>query len=135
MPPPARYRKVLIVEDEPSIRGVMYTLLAALRCDSDVAANGREALAKISQEEYDAVLLDLRCADLVPEEVLAQIQDLRPNLVGRVLVITAEVADPKIAELIERYFLLRIPDSRLKQDLLGVLMALLIIPPQSQPAR
>jgi len=95
-------RKVLIVEDEPSIRNILYVLLAGLGCEGDIAYNSREALAMIRHENFDAVLLDLRCSELTPHEVVDQIKELRPNLVDRVLVITGEVTDPATLEMIER---------------------------------
>lgn len=127
-------RKVLIVEDEPSIRNIMYTLLAGLGCEGGVAGNGREALAMLGQEQFDAVLLDLRCSDLPPDEVVSGIHDLRPSLVGNVLVITGEVSDPQTLDFVERHFLLPVPRDRVFQELLGRLRALLRIPrPLSPP--
>jgi CheY-like chemotaxis protein len=124
IPAPAR-RKVLIIEDEPAIRNVIYVLLAGLGCESDVAHNGREALAMIQHEDFDAVLLDLRCSDLPPEQVVSEIKEIRPNLVGRVLVITGEVADPQTLEMIERNCLPHVPRSRLMQELWERLRTLL----------
>ena len=58
-PNPPR-RKVLIIEDEPSIRNVLYVLLAGIGCDSDAAYDTHMALSMIRQDRFDAVLLDLR---------------------------------------------------------------------------
>jgi DNA-binding response OmpR family regulator len=121
---PAR-RKVLIIEDEPSIRNALYVLLAGLGCEGDVAYTGQQALSMISRETFDAVLLDLRCNNLTPDQVVSEIKELRPNLVGRVLVITGEVTDPQTMELIERHFLPHVPGSRLKQELWERLRTLL----------
>lgn len=125
MNPAQARRKVLIIEDEPSIRNVIYVLLAGLGCESDVAHNGRQALAMIQHENFDAVLLDLRCSDLPPEQVVSQLREIRPNLVGRVLVITGEVADPQTLEMIERNCLPHVPRNRLMQDLWEHLRTLL----------
>jgi DNA-binding NtrC family response regulator len=54
-------RNVLIIEDEPSMRNVICVLLAGLGCAGDIAHDGRQALAMIEKESFDAVLLDLRC--------------------------------------------------------------------------
>ena len=117
MSPQAPRRKVLIVEDEPSIRNVLYVLLAGLGCDGDVASGGKMALSMIRQESFDAVLLDLRCSQLPAEEMVAQIKELRPNLVGRVLVITGEVTDPRTLEVIERNCLPHVPRNRVIEEL------------------
>ncbi len=110
-------RKVLIIEDEPSIRNILYVLLAGLNCEGDIAYSGQQALAMISRERFDAVLLDLRCINLPADQVVSQITEIRPNLVGRVLVITGEVSDPQTLEIIERHCLPYVPRNRLLQDL------------------
>jgi len=129
-------RKVLLVESEPVARELLRVLVKNLGCQGEVAADGRQALAMVSLEDFDAVLLDLRSSSLPPEEVVSGIHDIRPSLVGRVLVITGEVDDHATLDLIERYFLLRIRQSRLLFDVVGRLRALLRIAPspsQIQP--
>jgi len=129
-------RKVLVIEGEPATSEVLGVLLSKLGCRGEVAVNGQQALAMVSRRDFDAVLLDLRSCTLPPEEVVSGIHDIRPSLVGRVLVITGEVDDRQTLDLIERYFLLQIRRSNLLDDLVGRLRALLRIAPlpsQSQP--
>jgi len=118
-------RKILIIEDEPSIRNIIYVLLAGLDCDSEIAYSGKQALGMISRGSFDAVLLDLRSSDSPPEEMVAQMKKIRPNLVGRVLVITGEVSDPKILDWVESHSLAHLPGNRLMQDLWGQLRTVL----------
>jgi DNA-binding NtrC family response regulator len=118
------HRKVLIIEDEPSIRNILYVLLAGLGCEGDVAYSGQQALAMISREQFDAVLLDLRCTDVTAAQMVSQIREIRPSLLGRVLVITGEVTDPKVMEVIEQNLLPHIPRSRLLSDLWGHLQGI-----------
>ena len=110
-------RKVLIIEDEPSIRNLLYVLLAGLGCEGDVAYTGQQALSMVSRERFDAVLLDLRCSNLRPDHVVSEIRELRPNLVDRVLVITGEVADPKVMDWVEKQCLPHVKSNRLVQEL------------------
>lgn len=124
-------RKVLIVEDQPIIRNIVYVLLAGLGCDGDVATGAEMALSMIQQESFDAVLLDLRCSELPAEEIVAKIKGLRPNLVGRVLVITGEVTDPQTLEVIERNCLPHVPRSRVAEELWERLRSLLGLSRQS----
>lgn len=118
-------RKVLIIEDEPSIRNVLYVLLAGLGCEGYVAHSGEQALSMVSRESFDAVLLDLRCPDVQAERVVSQIKEVHPNLVGRVLVITGEVTDPQTLELLARHCLPHVSRSRLMQELWHRLRGLL----------
>jgi CheY-like chemotaxis protein len=59
-------RKVFTIEDVPSVRKALLTLLADLSCEADVADSGRQAIDLIRREKFDAVLLDLRCAHACP---------------------------------------------------------------------
>jgi DNA-binding NtrC family response regulator len=110
-------RKVLIIEDEPSIRNVLYVLMAGLGYDGDAVPDSYHALSMIRKGEFDAVLLDLRSSQLPPEQMVCAITELRPNLVGRILVITGEVSHPKTIEMLERYALPHVPRSRIISDL------------------
>jgi DNA-binding response OmpR family regulator len=108
-------RKVLIIEDEPSIRNILYVLVAGLGYEGDAACDAQQALLMIRREQFDAVLLDLRSAQL--PQMVSAITELRPNLVGRVLVITGEVSDPGTLEMLERYAVPHVPRSRVTADL------------------
>ena len=110
-------RKVLIIEDEPSIRNVLYVLLAALGCDGQIAYDARQAFAMIREGSFDAVLLDLRCAKLPPDQMVSTITELRPSLVGRVLVITGEITDPETLRTLERYALPHVPRNQVTSEL------------------
>jgi DNA-binding NtrC family response regulator len=115
-PSPSR-RKVLIIEDEPSIRNVLYVLLAGLGYDGDTASDAHQALSMIRQGQFDAVLLDLRSSELSPEQMVCAITELRPSLMGRVLVISGEVSSPSTIEMLERYAVPHVPRSRVTSDL------------------
>ena len=127
MSSPSARRKILIVEDEPAIRNVLYVLLASLGFEGDVADTGQQALAMVSREAFDAVLLDLRCPDPSAEQMVSKIWEIRPNLVGRVLVVTGEVGDEQTMKLIERYCLPQISRERIMEDAGVRLRALLEI--------
>jgi DNA-binding NtrC family response regulator len=127
-------RKVLIIEDEPSIRNIIYVLLAAADCDGEIAYSGKQALGMVSRGSFDAVLLDIRSSDTPPEEMVSQMKKLRPSLVGRVLVITGEIADPKILDWIEHHSLHHMPGNRLMLDLWDRLRAILGLAPAAKKA-
>ncbi len=110
-------RRVLIIEDDSSIRNILYVLLASMRCEGDIACDGRQALAMINRQEYDAILLDLRCYNLSPENVMAKLMAVRPNLLGRVLVITGEVSDRAALEFFSKFSAPQIARNRLIEEL------------------
>lgn len=109
-------RRVLVVEDESSIRNLIYVLLGALKCESEVAYSGKQALAMIARENFDAVLLDLRSENVSAPEVVSGIQKMQPSLVGRILYISGEVSDPGIVDMIERNCITRSRQAHLVRD-------------------
>ena len=128
-------RTVLIIEDEPSIRNVLCVLLAGLRCEGDIVPNTREALAMVEKHNFDAVLLDLRCSQMPATEAVSALKNLRPSLVGKVLVITGDVSDPQTMELIKKNHWPYIPRHRLMHELWDGLRTLLGFPPPDSTSR
>jgi DNA-binding response OmpR family regulator len=118
-------RKILVVEDEASIRNLIYILLGALKWDGDVACSGRQALSMIARESFDAVLLDIRSSELPPDQVVREICEIRPSLVGRILFVTGEVSDPETMNLIERNCAASVRRGHLMHDLWDRLRVLL----------
>ena len=51
--------KILIVDDDPSIREILSTQLGRLRYDCVAAADGNEAVALFKSEKPDLILMDL----------------------------------------------------------------------------
>ncbi len=52
-------RQVLVIEGDAAVRSLTFTNLARLECDSETAEHGRQALAKIRRESFDAVLIGI----------------------------------------------------------------------------
>ena len=50
--------RVLVVDDQPYIRGLLSELLAVWGCQADFAASGTEGLRLFKQKSYDLVLTD-----------------------------------------------------------------------------
>src|SRR5208282_4562103 len=122
-------RKVLTIEDVPSVRKALLSLLTDLGCEADVAESGRQAIDLIRWEKFDAVLLDICCAHALAEEVVPSIRSLQPSLLANVLVITAEVADAKTLDLLEWYFELQVQSKGPIQEVEAILRGLLHLPP------
>jgi DNA-binding NtrC family response regulator len=115
MAPNLPHRMVVTIKDKPSIRNVLRVLVAGLSFDGDVASSIQQILSMISQDQFDRVLLDLRSTE--PPQMDSAITELRPILVGRVLVITGDVSNPSTLEMIEHYAVPHIPSSRVASDL------------------
>ncbi len=79
--------RVLLVEDEPTLRGQLRTALAHAGYAVDEAGNGRDALHLGATEPFDAVVLDLGLPELDGLSVLKQWRDAGRTM--PVLVLTA----------------------------------------------
>ena len=50
--------RVLVIDDERYVRGLLSELLTVWGCEADVAASGTEGLALFKEKSYDLVLTD-----------------------------------------------------------------------------
>jgi DNA-binding response OmpR family regulator len=71
---------VLLVEDEPAIRGLITTALYRAGYCVVEARNGREALALVDRMAIDLLIVDMRLPYVGGEEVIERIQQRRPTL-------------------------------------------------------
>jgi len=86
---------ILIVEDEPTLRGVLCELLSAYECVP--AGSAEEGLALLSEAAFDLAITDVRLPGLSGEEFLRAALRLAPAM--PVIVVTG--ADGDEAKYIE----------------------------------
>ncbi|MDZ4719682.1 MAG: response regulator transcription factor [Roseiflexaceae bacterium] len=79
--------KILVVDDERTVRLMLETALRAQGYRVQTAANGQLALEQIEQEEFDLLLLDLQLGDSDGIEVLQSVKDRWPDT--EVILLTA----------------------------------------------
>ena len=73
--------RVLIVDDEASVRKVMAAVLAQLGIPCETAASGEEALRVLETHPIDAVISDLQMPGMSGMELLAKVRQSYPQLV------------------------------------------------------
>jgi DNA-binding response OmpR family regulator len=80
---------VLIVDDDPGIRTLIAKILkrAGYTCGS--VASGADAIPAIESEKPDVVLLDLMLPQLSGVEVLALLRERKPDMLPRIIILTA----------------------------------------------
>src|SRR5258708_20267420 len=71
---------VLIVDDEPSMRKFLATMLTDSGVACGTAASGEEALGVLEQGEVTAVLADLHMPRLSGMQLLLQVRPRYPNV-------------------------------------------------------
>jgi DNA-binding response OmpR family regulator len=80
-------KPILIVDDEKNIRLTLLRTLEDLGIEIDIAGNGEEALYKLKERDFGAILLDLHMPGVDGMEVLRQARKARPDI--RIIIITA----------------------------------------------
>lgn len=84
-----RKARVLLLDDDLSMQKLMSTLLRRAGYRVDVVSEGAQAIAKIGQEEYHALLLDLMTPTEGGLTVIKHLKQHKPELLKRVLLVTA----------------------------------------------
>ncbi|HMA76477.1 MAG TPA: sigma-54 dependent transcriptional regulator [Candidatus Krumholzibacteriaceae bacterium] len=73
-------KKVLIVDDEKSIRNVLVKLLSYEKFATLTASDGKSAIETVKNEVVDIVLLDIKMPGIDGIEVLEQVKRIDPSL-------------------------------------------------------
>src|SRR5947209_7874478 len=83
MSPTGRTETILVVDDEPMVRGLADTMLTRFGYTVITAANGKEALRLFEKSpniEIDLALVDVVMPEMSGVELVESIQKLRPRL-------------------------------------------------------
>ena len=81
--------QVLVVDDEEPILDLVRSTLESPGCRVDAVTNCRDALARVRNNPYDLVILDLLLPDMNGFVLSQEIARLRPKLKDRILFISA----------------------------------------------
>ncbi|MGD9231321.1 MAG: response regulator, partial [Desulfobacterales bacterium] len=74
-------KKILIVDDEKSVREITKIRLEKLGYDPECVQNGKEALEILDREEVPLILMDLRLPDMDGPELCLRIKERNPEIV------------------------------------------------------
>jgi CheY-like chemotaxis protein len=109
-------QKVLIVEDEQSIRGMLHSALEKAGLQVLEAANGQEALALAFRERPDIIMLDVIMPKMHGIDMLKELQtDVWGKMVP-VILLTNYAEDPRVTKAVseKRCGLMRKEESRIE---------------------
>jgi DNA-binding response OmpR family regulator len=95
-------KKILVVEDEPTIGRVCSKTLTEEGFEVNIAANGNIAQRMIEQNKYDVLLIDIRTPVMNGKELYQWIIERQPNLINRVIFTTGELLGSSSEKFIEQ---------------------------------
>jgi DNA-binding response OmpR family regulator len=95
----SQVRKVLVMDDERVVCSSCRRVLEGEGFDVSVVTNGLDGIEKMSQDNFDAVIVDLKMPGIGGMDVLRIIKRNKPD--SRVLIITAYASVPSAVEAMQ----------------------------------
>ena len=96
-----RGKRILVVEDEPLIQGLLSDMLSADGHEVDAVGTGVAALEKIAERSYDMIISDLRMPELDGPGLYRAIESQYKALLPRMLFVTGSALDPGNEQFLE----------------------------------
>ena len=98
---PIRGKRILVVEDEPLISGLICDMLTADGHEVDEAPTGRVALERIAERSYDLIVSDLRMPELDGPGLYRALEMKHEELLGKIVFVTGSALDPGNEQFLE----------------------------------
>jgi CheY-like chemotaxis protein len=98
-----RAPRVLVVEDEPTVGGLIADVLRDEGMRVDVLRDGQSALDRADREAYDLVICDLKMPGMDGQKFFQSLGKRRNPLQGHMLFVTGDVVTPRTQEFLERH--------------------------------
>jgi two-component system NtrC family sensor kinase len=95
-------RRILIVDDEDEIAGLLAEVLAQAGYGADTAPNGRAALDRLEAASYDVVIADVNMPELDGPGLYDALAQRQPQLAGRFVLFGGDTGSAKVRSFVER---------------------------------
>jgi DNA-binding NtrC family response regulator len=92
--------RILVVDDEPGIAGVLAEVLQLDGHTVETVGNGEAALEKLAAGRYDLILSDVRMPDLDGPALYREIKRRRPDLVRQFIFLTGDIMSPETLQFL-----------------------------------
>ncbi len=99
--PAGSHTRMLVVDDEPSIRELLKAILEPMGHRVDDAADGRSAIERVKANRYGVILLDVRMPDMSGLEVFQQLKEIAGSITSRVVFMTGDLMAEETRALLE----------------------------------
>ncbi len=98
----ASVKRVLVVEDEPSISQVCLRVLTSEGLEVDIAVNGASAQNMLGEKDYDICLIDIRTPVMNGKQFYQWVNEKHPKLLNGVIFTTGDLISGDIESFLEQ---------------------------------
>lgn len=98
----ASVKRVLVVEDEPSISQVCLRALTSEGFEVDIAVHGKIAQNMLGEKDYDLCLIDIRTPVMNGKQLYQWINEKHPKLLNGVIFTTGDLISGDIRSFLEQ---------------------------------
>jgi PAS domain S-box-containing protein len=102
MPAVVRGARILVVEDEPGIAGVLAEVLQIDGHAVETVGNGEVALARLAAGTYELILSDIRMPELDGPSLYWELERRNRPLLNRIIFLTGDTLSPATREFLEK---------------------------------
>ena len=95
-------KRILVVDDEAPLAGLISEILSADGHTVDIAMNGLAALAHVERTHYDLILSDLRMPELDGPGLYRELARRRPELISRIAFVTGSAQSSGMEQFLEK---------------------------------
>ncbi len=95
-------RRVLVVDDEPSIRQLLHEILSYDNHDVAVASSGVEAADLVEREKFDVIITDMKMPGMDGATFYGQVRERDPAQARRIIFITGDTVSPDTRAFLQR---------------------------------
>jgi len=99
--PSADSLRVLVIDDEASVRVSLQRYLAAKGHQVETTASGEDGLLRLKASKYDAVILDMRMPDLSGEQLYERLRSNDPTHAERVIFTTGDLVNEQMRRFLD----------------------------------
>jgi two-component system NtrC family sensor kinase len=100
VPPPLR--RILVVDDELHLLGLLERILHQPGYTIDTMPNGQSALHRLLEQEYDLIISDVLMPDMSGIELFQQVTARQPHYAGKFIFITGNTIDTELQNFLAR---------------------------------
>jgi PAS domain S-box-containing protein len=100
--PAIQGKRILVVDDESGIAGVVAEALQLDGHTVETVAEGKAALEKLQKQDYDVILSDIRMPELDGPGLYRALEERHPHLLQRIIFLTGDTLSPGTREFLEQ---------------------------------